>query len=138
MIGLGLLPNAFLFLGLNRAENLFPSVVVGSSVSSTEVSLSSSVSLLSSLVEGSSSLAVSGEISSSVGGAGVVVVSGSSGSLPGLGLGKPGRMGLFLEIRLGRGRVLGLEREESPEDGVLVVVVVLVVDDVVCDLERLD
>lgn len=132
MTGLGLFPNAFLFLGLNRAENLFPSVVVGSSVSSTEVSLSSSVSLLSSLVEGSSSLAVSGEISSSVDGTGVVVVSGSSGSLPGLGLGNPGRTGLFLEMRFGRGRVAGLEPEEEIGlDGDLVVVLVLVDEDVV-------
>lgn len=130
MTGLGLFPSAFLFLGLNKAENLFPSVVVGSSVSSTDVSLSSSVSLLSSLVEGSSSLAVSGEISSSVGGTGVVVVSVSSGSLPGLGLGNPGR--LFLEMGFGRGRMAGLEPEEEfGLDGALVVVLVLLEDDVV-------
>lgn len=112
-------------------------MVVGSSVSSSEVSSSSSVSLLSSFVDGSSSLTVSGDVSSSVGAGGGVVVSGTSGSLPGLDLGNPGRGGLFLVIRFGRGRLVGRERE-SDEDGALVVVEVVELVEEDCDLDLLD
>lgn len=119
--------------------------MVGSSVSSTEVSLSSSVSLLSSLVDGSSSFEVSGEVSSSSfgdGAGGAVVVSGSSGSEPGLGLRNPGLGGLFLDTRFGRGLEPPLVGLEPPlvvlERGGDLVVVLVVLEELVCDLDRLD